>query len=258
MTTREKSIVQRRRPVLVSFSGIDGAGKSTQIANLCGRLRDAGLQVDVITFWDDVATLKPLREGAGHTVFKGDKGVGTPEMPIQRRDKNIRSPIMTTVRLGLYCLDALSLRVRAQRALRSFADVIIFDRYLYDELANLDLHNPAQRAYIRALMRVVPRPQVSFILDANPAEARARKPEYPLEFLYENRHAYLRLSQIVGGISIVPPLPIAEAKAEVTRIVFSVPQLRVAQDRCADDLAAGGRSAPQTQRDGHSARPSAS
>ena len=29
----------------VSFSGIDGAGKSTQIANLRARLQDAGMRV---------------------------------------------------------------------------------------------------------------------------------------------------------------------------------------------------------------------
>ena len=42
----------------VSFSGIDGAGKSTQIANLRARLQDAGMRVALITFWDDVARLK--------------------------------------------------------------------------------------------------------------------------------------------------------------------------------------------------------
>ena len=61
-----------------SFSGIDGAGKSTQIANLRARLQDAGMRVALITFWDDVARLKRIREGAGHTLFKGEKGVGSP------------------------------------------------------------------------------------------------------------------------------------------------------------------------------------
>ena len=75
----------------VSFSGIDGAGKSTQIANLRARLQDAGMRVALITFWDDVARLKRIREGAGHTLFKGEKGVGSPEKPVNRRDKNVRS-----------------------------------------------------------------------------------------------------------------------------------------------------------------------
>jgi thymidylate kinase len=203
------------KATLVSFSGIDGAGKSTQIANLQASLHENGLRVKLITFWDDVARLKQLREGAGHKLFKGDAGVGTPEAPIQRQDKNIRSPLMTLVRLGLYLLDAISLRRVAKSALRSQADVVIFDRFIYDELANLNLRNPAARFYIKGIMRLVPRPQISFVLDADPDQAFARKPEYPLEFLHSNRNAYLSLSALLGGITVISPMPLELAKAEV-------------------------------------------
>ena len=203
------------RARLVSFSGIDGAGKSTQIAHLRASLEARQQQVKIVTFWDDVAVLKHLREDAGHRVFKGDKGVGTPEAPIARRDKNVRSPAMTLIRLGIYLLDAISLRRMARRALHSGADVLIFDRYLYDELANLNLANRAIRAYVRALTRLVPRPHAALILDADPVAARARKPEYPLEFLHECRNSYLRLSEILGGLTVIAPGAVQTVKREV-------------------------------------------
>jgi thymidylate kinase len=205
--------------MLVSFSGIDGAGKSTQIANLQANLEQSGLTVKLITFWDDVATLKPLREGAGHKVFKGDKGVGTPDAPIERRDKNVQSPMMSLVRMAIYCLDALSLRSKAKQAIRSNADVVIFDRYLYDELANLNLANGAMRFYARLLMKLVPRPAVSLVIDADPVLARARKPEYPLDFLHSNRHAYLTLSEVLGGITVIRPGALDDMKASVVHCV---------------------------------------
>ena len=203
--------------MLISFSGIDGAGKSTQIANLCEHLRAADLSVKLVTFWDDVARLKPIREGVGHKVFKGDKGVGTPEAPIRRRDKNVQSPLMTLFRMALYVNDALSLRSVTKRVVRSKADVVIFDRYLYDELANLDLGSAVILSYVRQVLRLVRRPDVSFILDADPAQAFARKPEYPLDFLHSNRTSYLRLAQVLGGMTVIPVLPMHEAKAEVVR-----------------------------------------
>src|SRR5487761_382168 len=156
------------RTIFVSFSGIDGAGKSTQIENLCSRLKAEGLQVRLIRFWDDIARLKQVREKAGHTVFKGDKGVGSPSAPINRRDKNVQSWPMTCVRLFLYSVDAVSTLLMVKKALRSGADFVIFDRYTYDELANLNLRNPLIRVYVRLIIKIVPRPDISYLLDADP------------------------------------------------------------------------------------------
>ena len=203
------------RTVLVSFSGIDGAGKSTQIEALASHLRQDGLRVQVIRFWDDVARLKIIRESAGHKIFKGDKGVGRPEAPIERRDKNVQSPWMTCVRLFLYLVDAVSVRLMVQRALKSGYDLVIFDRYTYDELANLNLENAVIQAYARMIMALVPRLHVSFVLDADPVRARERKPEYPLDFLRQNRGAYLRLADLVGGMTVIGPKPVSEVSEAV-------------------------------------------
>lgn len=210
-----------RRPRLVSFSGIDGAGKSTQIQALRARLNDVGARVSLVTFWDDVARLTRVREVTGHSLFKGDKGVGTPAQPVNRRDKNVRSWYMTAVRFGLYFVDAISLRIEVARALRTNTDVIIFDRYLYDELANLSLQNRIERAYVRLLLPFVPQPDVSFVLDADPVQARARKPEYPLDFLHRSRASYLALSELVSGMTVVAPQPVQDVEQQVSQIVLN-------------------------------------
>jgi thymidylate kinase len=204
-----------RRTNYVSFSGIDGAGKSTQIEALCARLRQSGLEVKMVRFWDDIARLTGLRENTGHKVFKGDKGIGSPDAPINRRDKNVQSWPMTCVRLFIYTVDAFSTRSAVKKAMRSGADLVIFDRYMYDELANLKLGNPLIRMYVRTIMTIVPRPQISYFLDADPVKARARKPEYPLEFLHKNRKSYFDLIELVGGVTVIPPMGIEEVKQAV-------------------------------------------
>jgi thymidylate kinase len=213
-------IRRRSRPDFASFSGIDGSGKSTQIKALCTWLQEDGLQVLVFRFWDDIARLTKLRESTGHSLFKGDNGIGTPELPINRRDKNVKSSLMTGVRLILYFMDALSLRVAVGKALRSDADLVIFDRYIYDELANLPLHNPVIRAYIRLIKKLVPKPQILYFLDADPVMARKRKPEYPLEFLYINRQSFLDLGELIGGVTVIPPMPINDVKQLILRHTF--------------------------------------
>ena len=196
---------------------MDGAGKSTQIERLRSRLTDEGLRVSIVTFWDDVARLTQLREVSGHKIFKGDKGVGSPDAPINRRDKNVRSWPMTLVRYFLYFVDSVSLRFVVKKSLRSDADFIIFDRYAYDELANLDLRNPIARLYARFIMALVPRPHVSYVLDADPVQARARKPEYPIEFLAFCRESYLSLKNLLGGIAVISAMPVEDVAREVWR-----------------------------------------
>jgi len=211
---------EKRSCKLISFSGIDGAGKGTQIESLCARLTSAGLRFQLIAFWDDVARLTRLREVTGHKIFKGDKGIGTPAAPINRRDKNVQSLPMSAVRLGLYFIDAVSLRAAVNRARRSGVDFVICDRYAYDELANLKLHRPAARAYARMILKIAPRPDIGFLLDADPIQARARKPEYPVDFLEKNRAAYLTLSEM-AGMTVIAPMSIADATRKVQERALS-------------------------------------
>ena len=173
------------------------------------------MRYQVYRFWDDIARLTNVREGTGHKVFKGEKGIGSPDRPINRRDKNVRGFPMTCIRMFLYLVDALSTRNVYKRAMGGDAEFVIFDRYTYDELANLNLGNAFVRAYARFIMRLVPRPDVSFLLDADPEAARARKPEYPVDFIRLNRKAYFDLDRVVGGLTVIPPMAIDDAKKQV-------------------------------------------
>lgn len=202
-------------PLLISFSGLDGAGKSTQIANLREFLHGRGLSTSLLVFWDDVVVLSRYREGFVHKVYGSEKGIGAPDRPVNRRDKNVRTWYLNIVRHGLYLLDALHLVKVIAKARRSGVDVVIMDRYIYDELANLPLSHPLTRFFIRAVAAFVPKPTVAYILDADPDAARARKPEYPVEFLHVCRSAYLQLAGLLGNLTVVPPLPLDAAKREV-------------------------------------------
>jgi hypothetical protein len=172
--------MRSNNPRVISFSGIDGAGKSTQIEALQSHLRELGFRSTLYTFWDNVVVFPGLREHMSFKAFKGDKGVGSRAKPINRQDKNVTSWYVTAFRLLLYLLDAYSLRLAVSGSSEAGADFIIFDR-----------------------------------VDADPESAHARKPEYPLEFVRKNRDAYITLSRLVRGVTVLAPLSVEETTAKI-------------------------------------------
>lgn len=219
-----------RTPLLISFSGVDGSGKSTQIENLRSALHAAGLKTTLLAFWDNVVVGVKYREGFVHKVYKSERGIGAPGKPVNRRDKNVRGWHLTLARHFLYLLDAIHLCRVVARARKSGVDVVILDRYIYDELSNLNLSNPLSRAFVRFVHGFVPRPDIAYLLDADPAAAYERKPEYPVEFMKKCRRVYFDLAVILKTMTIIPPLSLPEARQAV---------LKAAEH----ELAAQGRSA---------------
>jgi thymidylate kinase len=193
-----------RYPFVITFSGIDGAGKTTQIENLSAFLEEQGLRVARLSFWDDVAVWSNFRAGVGGKTTESSENLtdGGPLQP--RNNKHVRKWYLTTARSGIYILDILRLRrLLARKPLKDF-DVVVFDRYVYDQIANVDSPSLAARAYRKFLLQPTPVPDLAFIIDTSPAAAFERKPEYPLEFMHKNRESFLRLSEIAPGLIVIP------------------------------------------------------
>lgn len=202
-----------------SFSGIDGAGKSTQIASLQSLAANCGLSAVTLEFWDDIVVFAKFREHLSRKAFKGDDGIGSPEKPLNRRDKNVTSWPVTAMRFFFYLGDCLSLWWVARR-LQPQGNLVIFDRYIYDELANLPQRNRLARWFVKCMLKLAPTPDAAFLIDAEPEAARARKPEYPLEFLHKNRASYLNIAKL-AGMKVIGPTSIEDAEAKIRSMVLA-------------------------------------
>jgi thymidylate kinase len=215
MSVKSANTPKSKNPVLITFSGLDGSGKSTQIASVTDYLKSQKMRVVRLAFWDDAVVGKRYREGFVHKVYKSEKGIGAPGKPVHRRDKNMRGWYLSIARAGLYFLDAVHLCEVIGRARRGNPDVIIMDRYIYDELANMPLQNPVARWYVKSVNALVPKPDLALLLDADPIAARERKPEYPVEFMKNARQAYFKLASLLGRITTIAPQPLEKAKQNV-------------------------------------------
>ena len=204
--------------VIVSFSGIDGAGKTSQIDRFCSWLSDFHIEFERWAFWDNVVLLPNMRAQVTFKVLGGEEGIGAPGAPVRRADKNVRRWYLTLARCALYFSDAIRLRYTIARARRRNFSVIVFDRYIYDQLANAPF-NWLGRMYISAILKIVPKPDLAFLLDADPEAAFARKPEYPLDFLRTYRESYLRLTTLAPELAVIP---VGDADSVEQRVVNEV------------------------------------
>jgi len=215
------------RPFLISFSGIDGAGKTTQIEYLSAGLKQRGLHVLRLSFWDDVAIWSKMRAGVGDRALDSSHTGGTGETSFSpRNNKHIRKWYLSAARAGFYMLDVTRLHTLLTSEQVSNSDVVIFDRYVYDQIANIHSPSFATRSYSKILLKQTPVPDLAFVLDASPDAAFARKPEYPLEFVHRNRRAFLQLKELAPQLIII-----SDAKPEDVRseIIFHISRSRLAE-----------------------------
>lgn len=203
-------------PFLITFSGIDGAGKTTQIEYLSLYLQERGLRVLRLTFWDDVAICSSMRAGIGHRAMDFGRADNTADRSFSpKNNKYVRKGYLTAARSGLYILDVARLRRLLTTPRIQSCDVVIFDRYIYDQIANIYSQSLIARTYSKILLSQTPAPDVAFVLDASPAAAFARKPEYPLEFVHQNRRSFLRLRELVPQLIIVPDAAAENVRNEI-------------------------------------------
>jgi len=189
--------------MLVTLSGIDGCGKSTQAQALQTAFETCHLQAQVVwtrggsSAWLGWFTRRAKRHGPA--AQDSAQQPTTAEARIEARKQGFRSP---RARWGWSWLTTVELLWQyAWRVAWPLwrGRVVICDRYAYDALADwaayFDDAAVGKRLAARVLHACSPRPRLAYWLDVAPAEARARSPDgLPLEFLSAQAVAYQHLA----------------------------------------------------------------
>lgn len=200
--------------VLITFSGLDGAGKSTLIEFLTTTLEGRRQPVTVLHLNDQVGVYAFLRAVRDRLRGGGARGTNlAPGRPDPRSQKLQRPPargirgavgrLRTALlwnkwlRRLLYPLDLMIFACYRAYLERARGRVLIMDRYFYDTLVDLSDGEPG--LWTRMLERLTPRPTVPVFLDITPEESFRRKREFTIEYLRRRADAYRRVFDRVPG-----------------------------------------------------------
>ena len=173
------------RPAVISFSGLDGSGKSTQVSQLCDMLSRLGVRADVQ--WAGFKTGSSVRR-AFPFLDRAPAAGGRAVLPATFQDG--RDPLVPTAFLGhslgqhlwmslVVALNAISLW-RYVLVPRRGSKVVIFDRFSPDSAVKLDFHFGCNRGFDtrweRALFGVLsPKADVGFLVAVPSEVAYARR-----------------------------------------------------------------------------------
>jgi len=209
--------------VLITFSGLDGSGKSSLIAWLRSELEQRNRTVAVVHMNDHVGVYASLRTARTFGQRLLGQPVAPPPPPGVPDDRTTRQPRDARgrpqlrglararyaiiwnkpVRRILYLVDVamfLAYRLYAEKLRKR---VLIMDRYFYDTL--VDVADGRGWTWARLLKRLTPTPDVPVLLDVTPEECFARKGEYSIEYLrrrwagYQTVFPWVRASVIVAN-----------------------------------------------------------
>jgi len=208
---------EARDAVLITFSGLDGAGKSTLIEFLQGALEQRRRRVVVLHLNDQVGVFAFLRWMRDRSRGQPSNRIapGTPDpksqklqCPPARGLRGVSERVRTAVlwnqalRRVLYPIDLLVFLCYRAYLEQFRGRVLIMDRYFYDTL--VDVTNGRDRLWTRLLERLTPRPTVPVFLDITPEESFRRKQEFSIEYLRRRSDAYHHVfARVPGAVCIV-------------------------------------------------------
>lgn len=192
--------LKSRRPLLICFVGIDGAGKSTHATNLLQWMREQGCPVKYVWNRYDPWLLKPVM-WVGRKTFLRNQDMFKNYRDYQKKKKQVlKIPVLNQIFLSAYLMEYLVRTFLKIKFLLVQGNSVICDRYYFDILAGVSADNnyPVEKTlYLFELMnKILPRPDKIFLLMVSEEIAFRRKDDIPsIEFLTEKQQIYQNLSK---------------------------------------------------------------
>lgn len=194
--------------VLVSFSGIDGAGKSTQVRLISEFLKSKGYKVRTTEEMFGYFLLKPLIKVLRSATGSPSGG------PVKRNSNTLAKLWFIPAYIDIW----LSYIFRIRPMVSNF-DYVIADRFYTDIWANLLYYGYLPQWGFNFFINLLPQPNKAFVFLVDPATVIKREKDFPVTYYQEQSQIYKILTKKVECFVIDANKPPVFVSASIERIL---------------------------------------
>lgn len=233
--------------MLITFSGLDGSGKTTLITSLTETLRSKGYKVKTATMYYDLsfcAYVRKMRDWIKNKVqlekkvsvdpltskvdnsseFKWDGKIIDPKIIVDDKKGFLRKLIYGFFRsrfvkrmfLFFDLLDIMIYRFVFEKVKKH---ILITDRYVYDSLADVVDVCSSNMLFVNMFLKLVPEADVPIFIDVPAETAYIRKQEYPIGYMKWRREVYLKIFKLLRSHIIINNENMESSKKNIEEVV---------------------------------------
>ncbi len=214
------------KPVMISFMGLDGSGKSTSIKMAEEYMSSADMSVEIVRAAYVVEYLRPFLEFGKKLLLKGnsDPYGGDYRSYLEEMRKKTETGTVFNVYQALTNAEfRLQIRNRIVAKQRRGTNLLV-DRYIYDNVVTYAANTGKGREFmldrLNTTWRKAPKPDLSIYIDTPVDVCMSRKDDVPDPLYLEVRKPlYDIIAEELGAVVISGSQPMEDMRAELVSAI---------------------------------------